>query len=300
MTESSQVKKHPKKIQTAEELMQSVANGDRDAFTTLVQTHQNSILNFIWRLMGDKTQAEDLSQDVFLRVWKSAPKYEKSAKFSTWIYRIATNLCLNKMRTLKIKNMFLTPLPLKRQPQINTDSTTPENQLLKRDIRKKLSAFQDEEVNQVQKENIEIHLQSCQECKKQFAEMIHTYQSIEKLPQIEHDPVFTRQVMARINNTSLLDHFLKKFLRPLPVPAAMTAMVIIGLLSGTLLGNLVIQNQLNSLELSSTANYPDKENIVTSLSIDSFNAVPPGSIADSFLHVTLGSNMNAKNHGVSL
>ncbi|MDA3917126.1 MAG: sigma-70 family RNA polymerase sigma factor [Deltaproteobacteria bacterium] len=131
MSESSPEKKYQKKIQTAEDLMQRVANGDRHAFTTLVQVHQNSILNFIWRLMGDKTHAEDLSQDVFLRVWKSAPKYEKRAKFSTWIYRIAINLCLNKKRTLKIKNMFLTSLPLKRQPQINTDFTTPENQLLK-------------------------------------------------------------------------------------------------------------------------------------------------------------------------
>lgn len=131
MTESSPEEKYPNKIQTAEKLMQRVANGDRHAFTTLVQVHQKSILNFIWRLMGDKTHAEDLSQDVFLRVWKSAPKYEKRAKFSTWIYRIAINLCLNKMRTLKIKNMFLTPLPLKRQPQINKNSTTPETQLLK-------------------------------------------------------------------------------------------------------------------------------------------------------------------------
>jgi hypothetical protein len=169
-----------------------------------------------------------------------------------------------------------------------------------RDIRKKLSAFQDGEVNQMQKESIEIHLQSCRECKKQFAAMVHTYQSIDRLQQIEPDPVFTQQVMARVNNTSLLDHFLNNFLRSLPVPASMTAMVIIGLLSGTLLGNLVIQNQLNSRELSSSANYPGQENIVTSLSLDSFNAAPPGSIADSFLHVTLGSNMNTGNHGVSL
>ena len=138
MTESSPEEKYPNKLQTAEELMQRVANGDRHAFTTLVQVHQNSILNFIWRLMGDKTRAEDLSQDVFLRVWKSAPKYENRAKFSTWIYRIATNLCLNKMRTLKIKNMFLTQLPLKRQPQINTDSKTPENQLLRAEQTRKI------------------------------------------------------------------------------------------------------------------------------------------------------------------
>jgi len=169
-----------------------------------------------------------------------------------------------------------------------------------RDIKKKLSAFQDGEVNQIQKESIEIHLQSCRECKKQFAAMMHTYQSIDKLPQIEADPIFAQQVMARIDNTSLLDHFLNNFLRQLPVPAAMTAMVIIGLLSGTLLGNLVIQNQLNPLELSSPANYPDRKSIVTSLSLDSFNTAPPGSIADGFLHVILGSNMNTRNHGVSL
>jgi hypothetical protein len=169
-----------------------------------------------------------------------------------------------------------------------------------KDIIKKLSAFQDGEVNKAQKESIEFHLQNCRKCKKEFAAMMHTYQSIEKLPPIEPDPMFTQKVMARINNTSLLDHFLNNFSRPLPVPAAMTAMVIIGLLSGTLLGNLVIQNQLNPLELSSPANYPDRENIVTSLSLDSFNAAPPGSIADGFLHVTLGSNMNTKNHEVSL
>jgi DNA-binding FrmR family transcriptional regulator len=166
-----------------------------------------------------------------------------------------------------------------------------------RDVRKKLSAFQDGEVNQIQKESIETHLRSCRECKKQFTAMMHTYQSIDKLPQIEPDPIFTQQVIARINKTSLQDHFLNNFLRPLSIPAAM---VIIGLLSGTLIGSLVIQNQLNPLELSSPANYPDRENIVTSLSLDSFNAAPPGSIADGFLHVTLGTNMDTRNHGVSL
>ncbi|MBC8438596.1 MAG: sigma-70 family RNA polymerase sigma factor [Deltaproteobacteria bacterium] len=125
------MEKHPNKIQTDEDLMQRVAKGDKNAFTTLVQLHQKSILNFIWRFMGDKTQAEDLSQEVFLKVWQSATKYEKRAKFSTWMYRIAINLCLNKKRALKIKNIFLAPLPLKKQTQINTDCTTPENQLLK-------------------------------------------------------------------------------------------------------------------------------------------------------------------------
>ena len=125
------MEEYPNKIQTDEELIQRVAKGDKHAFTTLVQAHQNSILNFIWRLTGDKSQAEDLSQDVFLRVWKSAPKYKKRAKLSTWMYRIAINLYLNKMRALKIRTMFLASLPLKRHSRIDTDYATPENQLLK-------------------------------------------------------------------------------------------------------------------------------------------------------------------------
>jgi hypothetical protein len=169
-----------------------------------------------------------------------------------------------------------------------------------KNIRKKLSAFQDKEINQAQKESIEIHLQSCRECKEKFAAMMHAYQSIDKLPQIESDPMFTQQIMARINNTSLLDRFLDDFLRPLPVPAAMTAMVIIGLLSGTLLGNLVIQNELNPLTLTSHANDSDREIVRTSLSLDSFNAVPPGSIADGFLRVAFSSDRAVNNHGVSL
>ena len=169
-----------------------------------------------------------------------------------------------------------------------------------KDIRKKISAFQDGEVNQAQKESVEIHLQNCRDCKKEFEAMMLTYQYIEKLLQIEPGPMFTQQVMAEMNKTSWLDRFLNTVLRPLPVSAAMTAMVMIGLLSGVFLGNLVIQNLSNPLELSSPGNYSDQEIIVSSLFIDSFNAVPPGSIADGFLRVTLGSNMNARNHGVSL
>jgi len=125
------MEEHQSKAQTDKELIQRVAKGDKHAFTTLVKIHQHSILNFIWRLTGDKSRAEDLAQEVFLRVWKSAPKYKKRAKFSTWIYRITINLYLNKMRALKIRNIFLAPFPLKRHSQIDADCATPENQLLK-------------------------------------------------------------------------------------------------------------------------------------------------------------------------
>ena len=120
-------------------LMARVKKGDRDAFTTLVQSHQNSVLNFIWHFMGARTEAEDLAQEVFLRVWKSAATYKPRAKFSTWLYRIVTNLCINRHRALKIRNLFsISSSPkytpnmmgvLESEPGVN--SVTPEDRLLK-------------------------------------------------------------------------------------------------------------------------------------------------------------------------
>ena len=76
-----------------------IAKGDHDAFEILVNRHQISVLNLIYRFIGDRTQAKDLAQEVFLRVWQTAKSYESRAKFTTWIYRIATNLCLNELKS---------------------------------------------------------------------------------------------------------------------------------------------------------------------------------------------------------
>ena len=72
----------------SEDLMARVAKGDDNAFEILVNRHQTSILNLIYRFIGDRTQAKDLAQEVFLRVWQSAENYEPKAKFTTWIYRL--------------------------------------------------------------------------------------------------------------------------------------------------------------------------------------------------------------------
>ena len=84
---------------SSEDLMARVAKGDYGAFEPLVNRHQTSILNLIYRFVGDRTQAKDLAQEVFLRVWKGAKTYKPEAKFTTWIYRIATNLCLNELKS---------------------------------------------------------------------------------------------------------------------------------------------------------------------------------------------------------
>jgi RNA polymerase sigma-70 factor (ECF subfamily) len=91
---------------SSEDLMARVVEGDEDAFETLVLRHQTYVLNFIYRFIGDKTQAKDLSQEVFLRVWQAAKSYEAKAKFTTWVYRIASNLCFNELKSARRRRWF--------------------------------------------------------------------------------------------------------------------------------------------------------------------------------------------------
>ena len=92
-----------------EELMGRVARGDRRAFTILVQRHQRYIVNLIYRSLGDRAQAEDMAQEVFLRVWRAAEDYKPKSKFTTWVYRIAVNLCLDEMKSAHHKQSFIHP-----------------------------------------------------------------------------------------------------------------------------------------------------------------------------------------------
>ena len=81
-----------------EELMLMYGEGVVEAFEVLLSRHERGIFNFAYRSVGDRAKAEDLTQEVFLRVIKSAPKYKTSAKFTTWLYTIARNLCIDRAR----------------------------------------------------------------------------------------------------------------------------------------------------------------------------------------------------------
>jgi len=89
-----------------EELMARIAEGDEYAFEILVNRHQTSVLNFIYRFIGDRTQAKDLAQEVFIRVWQAAKTYKPEAKFTTWLYRITANLCLNELKSSRRRKLF--------------------------------------------------------------------------------------------------------------------------------------------------------------------------------------------------
>ncbi len=72
--------------------------GDRAAFALLVEKYQQPIVNLVRRTLRDPDEAEDIAQNVFLQAFKSAQRYRATARFSTWLYTIARNLCLNELR----------------------------------------------------------------------------------------------------------------------------------------------------------------------------------------------------------
>lgn len=79
-------------------LMMLFQDGNDEAYAQLIRRNQHKVFSVIYRFLGDRTESEDLTQEVFLRVYRTCGRYEPAAKFSTWLYRIATNISLNAIR----------------------------------------------------------------------------------------------------------------------------------------------------------------------------------------------------------
>lgn len=80
------------------ELMLRVRHGDAGSFELLLHRHRGTVLNLLYRLVHNHAIAEELAQDVFVRVYRSRERYEPTAKFTTWLFRITTNVALNWRR----------------------------------------------------------------------------------------------------------------------------------------------------------------------------------------------------------
>lgn len=87
------------------QLMLEVKAGDDSSFELLLRKYQTPLVNFLHRMVRDSATAEDLAQEVFLRVYRARQKYAPSAKFTTWLFHIATNLALNSMRDGRYRQM---------------------------------------------------------------------------------------------------------------------------------------------------------------------------------------------------
>jgi RNA polymerase sigma-70 factor (ECF subfamily) len=82
-------------------LAKLAAKGDRSAFEQLVDLYKDKIYYLAYRMLGNRHEAEDIIQETFLRVYMNFDRFDQNQKFSTWIYRIATNLCIDRLRKRK-------------------------------------------------------------------------------------------------------------------------------------------------------------------------------------------------------
>ena len=91
-----------------DELMQQCQQGNMEAFDLIVRRNQVPLVNFIARFLGDPDSAEDLAQETFVRMFKAIKRYKSgAAKFNTWMYHIASNLCKNELRNRGRRGRFL-------------------------------------------------------------------------------------------------------------------------------------------------------------------------------------------------
>ncbi len=133
------------------DVMLRVKTGDESAFAYLVQKYRRPMIGFMYRLCHNPSTAEELAQEVFLRVYRSRTSYEPSAKFTTWLYRIATNLAVNHARDTRherAENTVRLDEPDQETgttPDLADDSLSAEERILKRErlaaIRSKVNAL---------------------------------------------------------------------------------------------------------------------------------------------------------------
>jgi RNA polymerase sigma-70 factor, ECF subfamily len=133
------------------DVMLRVKTGDESAFAYLVQKYRRAMVGYMYRMCHNAGAAEELTQEVFLRVYRSRTSYEPSAKFTTWLYRIATNLAVNYARDTRHERAGNTMRLDEPDPETGTtpdladDSLTAEEQILKRErlaaIRSKVNAL---------------------------------------------------------------------------------------------------------------------------------------------------------------
>src|ERR1700693_6125973 len=98
------------------QLMLRVREGDDTSFALLLERHRGPVVHFLYRMIQNQAVSEELAQEVFLRVYRSRATYEPTAKFTTWLFRIATHLALNWLRDGKNE---------KGQERLDDDSSPP-------------------------------------------------------------------------------------------------------------------------------------------------------------------------------
>jgi RNA polymerase sigma-70 factor (ECF subfamily) len=188
------------------QLMLRVKHGDDQAFSELVERYQDRLVSIFANLLGgDSAAAEDLAQEVFLRIYRARNGYQPTAKFSTWVYRIANNLASNSRRTAgRRKEVQLTPAdsgPLGMNPQekvlAEKSALMPARQLDKSELQRIVIGAL-ESLNERQRLAILLH---------KFEEL--SYAEIAEVMEISEEAVKSLLARARDNLRNILETYVK-------------------------------------------------------------------------------------------
>lgn len=147
------------------ELMLRVKEGDGASYALLLEKHRVAVIHFLYRMVQNHAIAEELAQEVFLRVYRSRSTYEPSAKFTTWLFRIATHLALNWLRDGKSE---------RGQEHLDDDSLD----LPVRQVRDHRPTVEQVLVHQVKLEEVRRAIAALPE-KQRAAVLMHKYQEME-------------------------------------------------------------------------------------------------------------------------
>jgi RNA polymerase sigma-70 factor (ECF subfamily) len=107
-------------------LIRRAQKGDQDAFAVLVEEHQRYVYNLALRVLKDENEALDLTQETFVRAWTALPNFRGQSQFRTWLYRIATNLCYNRLPNLRRSLNDLGDDVMEKIPEPNFDNPVDE------------------------------------------------------------------------------------------------------------------------------------------------------------------------------
>ncbi|HKN77317.1 MAG TPA: sigma-70 family RNA polymerase sigma factor [Candidatus Acidoferrum sp.] len=153
------------------QLMLDVKAGDEQSFELLLQRYRTPLVNFLYRMVRAREEAEDLAQEVFLRVYRARKDYVPSAKFTTWLFRIATNLALNSVRDNRHQRMEVS-----LDAPVTVDSEDGDEKPL--DVAEKHPNIEQYMVEEVRKKMIRHAIDKLPE-KQRAAVLLHKYQELD-------------------------------------------------------------------------------------------------------------------------
>lgn len=153
------------------QLMLDVKAGDEQSFELLLQRYRTPLVNFLYRMVRAREEAEDLAQEVFLRVYRARKDYVPSAKFTTWLFRIATNLALNSLRDNRHQRMEIS-----LDAPVTVDAEDGDEKAL--DIAEKNPNIEQYMVEEARKKMIRHAIDKLPE-KQRAAVLLHKYQELD-------------------------------------------------------------------------------------------------------------------------